>query len=248
MITAPPVIREKYRDLSSEKRLVVLARMQVPANRTPVDRAVLLVLKTLSQRANELQREHERLGAELDQLVTAANPALRAAYGVGPDTAAQLLLTAGGNSDRLRSEAAFAALCGASPIPASSGKTVRHRLSRGGDRAANGALYRIALVRMSSDARTKEYVARQRAAGFTNKEILRKLKRAIAREIFRLLTTPVAVPSVDDLRPLRQTKNITLTAAANHLGVWPTTISELERGIRRNDDLAQTYREWLNVA
>lgn len=248
LITAPTPIREKYRDMASQKRLMVLARMQVPANRTPVERAVLLVLKTLAQRANELQREHERLGAELDQLVTAANPGLRAAYGVGPDTAAQLLLTAGGNPDRLRSEASFAALCGASPIPASSGKTTRHRLSRGGDRGANGALYRIALVRMSSDPRTKEYAARQREAGLSNKEILRKLKRGIAREVFRLLTTPVAVPTVEDLRPLRQSKNITITNAANHLGVWPTTISELERGTRRDDDLAQTYRDWLTVA
>jgi len=248
LITAPSVIREKYREMSSEKRLVTLARMQVKDNRTPVERAVLLVLKTLAQRCNELQREHERLGVELDQLVTAANPGLRAAYGVGPDTAAQLLLTAGGNPDRLRSEAAFAALCGASPIPASSGKTTRHRLSRGGDRGANGALYRIALVRMASDQRTKDYVARQRETGLSSKEILRKLKRAIAREVFRLLTTPVALPGVEDLRPLRQARNITLTTAANQLGVWPTTISELERGIRRNDDLAQTYRTWLNTA
>ena len=248
LVTAPSAIREKYRDLSSDKRLVVLARMQVPANRTPVERAVLLALKTLAQRCNELLREHERLGAELDKLVTEANPTLRAAYGVGPDTAAQLLLTAGGNPERLRSEAAFAALCGASPIPASSGKVTRHRLSRGGDRAANNALYRIAMVRLASDQRTKDYVARQREAGFSNKEILRKLKRAIAREVFRLLTTPVAVPGVDDLRPLRQSKNITLTAAANNLGVWPATISELERGIRRNDTLAKSYRDWLLAA
>lgn len=248
LVTAPTAIRERYRDLSSDKRLVVLARMQVPANRTPVERAVLLALKTLAQRCNELLREYERLGVELDQLVIEANPTLRAAYGVGPDTAAQLLLTAGGNPERLRSEAAFAALCGASPIPASSGKVTRHRLSRGGDRSANNALYRIAIVRLASDQRTKDYVARQREIGFSNKEILRKLKRAIAREVFRLLTAPVAVPAVDDLRPLRQSKNITLTAAANQLGVWPTTISELERGIRRNDDLARTYREWLTAA
>jgi transposase len=100
---------------------------------------------------------------------------------------------------------------------------------------------------MGSDQRTKEYVTRQREAGLSSKEILRKLKRAIAREVFRLLTAPVAVPTVEDLRPLRQAKNITLTAAANQLGVWPTTISELERGIRR-DNLAQTYRDWLAVA
>jgi transposase len=248
LITAPTVIREKYRDLSSEQRLVALARMQVPAHRAPAERAVLLALKTLAMRCNDLHSEHQRLGVELDQLVTAANPGLRAAYGVGPDTAAQLLLTAGGNPDRLRTEAAFAALCGASPIPASSGKVTRHRLSRGGDRGANSALYRIALVRMASDPQTKHYVTRQREAGFSSKDILRKLKRAIAREIFRYLTTPVDVPAVADLRPLRQAKNITLTAAAKQLGVWPTTISELERGIRRNDTLANTYRKWLTAA
>lgn len=248
LITAPTSIREKYRDLGSEKRLTVLARMQIPANRTATERAVLLALKTLAMRCNDLHREHQRLGLELDQLVTAANPGLRAAYGVGPDTAAQLLLTAGGNPDRLRSEAAFAALCGASPVPASSGKIVRHRLSRGGDRGANGALHRIALVRMSSDPRTQAYVSHQRQAGHSSKEILRKLKRAIAREVFHQLTTPVTTPSVADLRPLRQSKNITLTTAAHHFALWPSLISRLERGLQRNDQLAQTYREWLQAA
>lgn len=193
-------------------------------------------------------QEHAALGRELDHLVTAANPALRNAYGVGPDTAAQLLITAGGNPDRLRTEAAFAALCGASPMPASSGKTVRHRLSRAGDRAANNALYRIAPVRMRSDHRTKDYVTRHREQGYSSKEILRKLKRAIAREIFRHLTTPTPVAAVDDLRPLRQSKNITLTAAANHFTVWPTVISAIERGVRRDDSLTHAYREWLKTA
>ncbi|MGW2184149.1 transposase [Streptomyces sp. NPDC001732] len=89
---------------------------------------------------------------ELDQLVTTLNPGLRAAHGVGPDTAAQLLIIAGANPARLRTEASFAALCGAAPVPTSSGKTNRHRLSRGGDRAANAALYRIALVRLPGHA------------------------------------------------------------------------------------------------
>ena len=248
LITAPVAIREKYRDLNSDKRVAVLAQLRIRREQTPVERAVLLALKSLATRCVDLKREHDRLGVELDQLVTAANPGLRAVYGVGPDIAAQLLLTAGGNADRLRTDAAFAALCGASPIQASSGKVTRHRLSRGGDRAANCALYRIALVRMAGDQRTKDYVARQREAGSSSKEIQRKLKRAIAREIFRHLVTPVTVPDIEDLRPLRQAKNITLTAAANHLGVWPTAISELERGIRRNDDLANSYRIWLNAA
>jgi transposase len=248
LVTAPPAIRERYRTMGAEKRITVLARIQIRPDRDPIERAIMLALKTLAQRCVELTRERDKLEAELDQLVTAANPGLRAAYGVGPDTAAQFLLTAGGNPDRLRSEAAFAALCGASPIPASSGKVTRHRLNRGGDRMANSALYRIALVRMSSDPRTKDYVARQRQAGRSTGEIMRLLKRAIAREVFRYLTTPVTVPAVDDLRPLRQAKNITLTAAANELGVWPITISELERGLRRNDELAENYRGWLRTA
>jgi len=248
LVTAPAPIREKYRQLGGDKRVQVLAGLQVRSAPAPLQRAVLLALKSLARRCVDLQREHHRLGIELDQLVTAANPGLRAVYGVGPDTAAQLLLTAGGNPARLRTDAAFAALCGASPIQASSGKVTRHRLSRGGDRAANNALYRIAVVRMAGNQRTKDYVARQRQTGFSSKEIQRKLKRAIAREIFRNLTTPVTVPAIDDLRPLRQHKNITLTTAAHHLDVWPTTISELERGTRRNDQLATTYRQWLKTA
>ena len=101
----------------------------------------------------------------MDVLVRQINPALRTAYGVGADTAAQLLATAGANPHRLRNEASFAALCGAAPVPASSGKITRHRLSRGGDRAANNALYRIALVRMSAHPQTRDYVQRQVANG-----------------------------------------------------------------------------------
>jgi transposase len=248
LVTAPADIREKYRALSGEKRITALAGMRIRATRPAMERAVLMGLKSLATRCHHLREEHERLGKELDHLIAAANPGLRAAYGVGPDTAAQLLITAGGNPDRFRSEAAFAALCGASPIPASSGKTIRHRLNRGGDRAANSALHRIALVRMSSDQRTKNYVTQQRAKGLSSKEIQRKLKRAIAREIFRYLAAPVTVPTIEDLRPLRRSKNLTLTTAANHFHVWPATISELERGRRRDDTLAQAYRDWLQAA
>ncbi|MET8745667.1 IS110 family transposase [Streptomyces sp. NPDC004728] len=182
------------------------------------------------------------------QRVTAHDPGLRAAHGVGPDTAAQLLVTAGGNPDRMRTEASFAALCGAAPVPASSGRTNRHRLSRGGDRGANAALYRIALVRMSSDSRTREYAARQTAAGRTKKEVIRLLKRAIAREMFRCLTTTVTIPGTAGLRPMQQAKNITLTAVAQHFGVWPTVISRLERELSRDDDLTHAYRDCLQAA
>ena len=132
-------------------------------------------------------------------------------------------------------------------MPASSGKTTRHRLSRGGDRAANKALHRIALVRWSHDPRTRDYVARQLAAGRTKKDVLRLLKRAIAREMFKHLTAPCPIDDYSDLRPTRQAKNITLTAVAHHFDVWPIDISRLERGLNRDDTLAANYREWLNT-
>ncbi|MEU7554331.1 IS110 family transposase [Streptomyces sp. NPDC044571] len=246
LFAAPESIRAKYGQLKGTDRTDALARLRPAGDAVHV--AVLASLKILARRVKALTAEHTALTKALDSEVTVHNPGLRATYGVGPDTAAQLLITAGGNPERMRTEASFAALCGAAPVPASSGKTNRHRLSRGGDRAANAALYRIALVRMSADSRTREYVARQTAAGRTKKEIIRLLKRAIAREIFRCLTTPVTVPAIADLRPLRQSKNITLTAAADHFGVWPATVSALERGIRRDDDLALAYRDWLRAA
>lgn len=113
---------------------------------------------------------------------------LGGAHAPGLMCAAQLLLTAGDNPERLRSEAGFAALCGVSPVPASSGKTVRHRLNRGGDRAANSALHIIAIGRLRTDARTKDYVARRIAEGHSKLEAIRCLKRYIAREVFTLIT------------------------------------------------------------
>jgi transposase len=115
-------------------------------------------------------------------------------------------------------------------------------------RAANNALHRIALVRMSSDARTRAYVTRQLDKGRTKTEILRLLKRAITREMFRLLTRQCDIDDYRDLRPTRQTKNITLTTVAAHFGLWPIDISRLERGLKRDDTLAPNYRQWLAAA
>ncbi len=120
--------------------------------------------------------------------MTAINPNLAAANGVGTDVAGQLLVTAGENHDRLTSEAAFAMLCGAAPIPASSGKTTRHRLNRGGDRHANAALYRIVLCRLRWNPNTRAYAERRTKDGLSKKEIIRCLKRYVAREIYQLLS------------------------------------------------------------
>jgi transposase len=248
VVSAPDSVREKYRGLTTFRLIESIARCRPDALAEPWAQSVLVAAKMLAQRVQFLEAQAQALQAQIDVFVTEANPGLRAAYGVGADTAAQLLITAGANPHRLHHEAAFAALCGVAPAPASSGKTNRHRLSRGGDRAANNALHRIALVRMSSHQPTKDYVQRQLAKGHSKMEILRKLKRAIAREIFKLLTRQIAVPEYSDLRPTRQAKNITLTAAANHFGVWPTVISRIERGLQRDDTFADTYRNWLKAA
>ncbi len=248
LVSAPDEIREKYRSLTTFKLIEALARCRPDAKTDRRARSVLIACKALAERIRFLEAQDNDLSNQIEALVTELNPALRAAYGVGTDTAAQLIITAGTNPHRLHSEAAFAALCGTSPVPASSGKTTRHRLSRGGDRAANNALFRIALVRMSNHQPTKDYVERQLTRGLSKRDILRKLKRAIAREMFKLLTQPVAVPDYADLRVTRRAKNITVTAAANHFGVWPTVISRLERGLKRDDQLAATYRDWLAAA
>ncbi|WP_235624393.1 transposase [Mycolicibacterium senegalense] len=250
LVSAPDAVREKYRGLTTLKIIEAIARCRPDTVSDRWAQSLLVAAKLLAQRVQFLETQAEALEAQIDALVTEANPGLRAAYGVGADTAAQLLITAGANPHRLHSEAAFAALCGVAPVPASSGKTNRHRLSRGGDRAANNALHRIALVRLSHHQPTKDYAQRQLRNGHSKSkvEVLRKLKRAIAREMFKLLTRQIAVPEYTDLRPARQAKNITVTAAANHFGVWPTVISRIERGLQRDDTFAETYRQWLQVA
>ena len=140
----------------------------------------------------ELGERAGELDAALEQLTKRVGHRLLAQFGVGPQTAATLLVTAGDNADRLRSEAALAALCGVSPLEASSGKTTRHRLNRGGDRAANNALWTISMVRMRSDPRTRAYVARRTAEGRSTKEIQRCLKRYIVRELYPLILADLA--------------------------------------------------------
>jgi transposase len=247
LIMAPEPVRARFRGLPTDKLVTTVLRCRGFAVE-PVVADTLVALKILAERHHDLGRQIKVLTARIDPVVTAANPALRAAIGVGPYVAAQLLITAGLNPDRLLSEGSFAALCGVAPVPASSGKTRHYRLSRGGDRQANHALHRIALNRMSHHQPTIAYVRRQTDRGRSKKEILRMLKRAICREIYRLLTRPCPVPVWDDLRPARQAKGLTLTAVAEHFGVWPATISTLERGLRRDDQLIANYRTWLAAA
>jgi transposase len=185
------------------------------------------------------------LDRTLDQLTARANPALRGAYGVGADVAGILLVAAGDNPGRLGRESSFAALCGVSPVQASSGKNVRHRLNGAGNRQANHALWRIAMVRLARDPATKAYVARRTTEGNTKREILRCLKRYIAREMFRHLTAPAQVPNASGLRTARQDAKLSLRTIASALRTTPIAISRLERGIKHDTDLTHRYQTLL---
>jgi transposase len=137
-----------------------------------------------------LREETKRLNRMLRPLIRQTAPTLLEVYGVGYDTAAKLLVAAGDNPERIRTEAAWANLCGVAPIPASSGKTKRHRLNRGGNRQANSALYHVVITRMRHDQKTRDYVARRLTEGKTMGEIARILKRYVAREVFKHLPHP----------------------------------------------------------
>jgi transposase len=153
-----------------------------------------LALASLGRRWLALNDEVTGLDAAIASRVRRTAPRLLERHSVGVQTAAQLLITAGDNPDRLHSEAAFAAVCGASPVQASSGKTVRHRLNRGGDRAANSALWTIANNRLMHDPRSRAYAAKRTALGNSRKEILRCVKRALARELYPLILDALALP------------------------------------------------------
>lgn len=246
-VTAPEQLRSRLGPLSTAERVERCAAFRPGGDLSDPQTAARAALRTLARRYQRLTAEMDELDAELDRLTAQANPALRATKGVGTDVAAILLVVAGQNPDRLTSEAAFAALCGVSPVQASSGKTSRHRLNRSGNRQGNHALWRIAMVRLTCDDRTKAYAAKRRAEGKTDREIVRCLKRYIAREIFRVLTKGGYVPDTSDLRPTRQAAGLTLTVVANHFNTWPARISALELGRTRNDDLENRYRNWLHT-
>lgn len=245
LVTAPIEVRQRFRRLSDTILIRTLAMTQPGPAITDTTSAVLTALRTLTRRHQQLTSEIGDLEANLGTLVTRTNPALRAAHGVGPVVAAHLLATAGDSPERITNQAAFAALTGTSPTPAPSGRTDKWRLNRGGDRQANSALHQIALVRLSSDPPTRAYAAKKRTEATTTKETLRCLKRAIAREMYSHLTRPQPVPTIDDLRPLRQSRNVSLETAAAHVNRWATDLSRLERGLRRDDQFTKQYRDWL---
>jgi transposase len=190
LVTAPDPLRQQLRGLPLA-RLVQVAAAARPGPLTDPQAATKFTLRELARRYQLLTAELERLDAQLAALAPKAAPGLLTRRGVGAQVASALLVVAGDNPGRLRSEAAFSMLCGSSPLEASSGKTIRHRLNRGGDRDANNALWTIAMTRLSCDERTQRYLARRTAEGKSKREIIRCLKRYIAREVYRDITTAV---------------------------------------------------------
>ncbi|MEI2276918.1 IS110 family transposase [Paenarthrobacter ilicis] len=247
LVSAPDKLRAKYRGMTSKAMLLALQRSRPAGYIADPEHVSLVTLKALAARCEALSAEIDAADAALQEILDAYAPLLCDLTGVGTEVASQLLITVGDNPGRLASEAQFASLVGVAPVPASSGKTTRHRLSRGGDRNANHALHSVVLVRMASCQRTRDYVAKRSAEGKSKREIMRCLKRYAARELYRQITNPRPAPSVADLRQTRFGLGLTLNAAAHSIGQWPSILSRFERGVIRNDTLATTYRDWLST-
>jgi transposase len=189
IITAPEQLRSELRRGRTLKARAALCLRLCPdlEHLAEPAQAAKLALRSLARRVDQLDQEIRELDTQLEQLVAAAAPRTLQLLGVGTQAASQLLVTAGQNIERLKGEAAFAKICGTAPIPASSGRTTRHRLDYGGDRQANRALHMITVCRLRHCERTRSYAARRTAEGLNRREIIRCLKRYIARQTYHTL-------------------------------------------------------------
>jgi transposase len=187
VVSAPDQLRCRLRGLPVGNLITEGAKLRPGWSADPVMAATKASVSSLAHRVQSLEGEITELDALLDPLLAATAPDLLALFGVGPDSAAALLMAAGDNPDRLRSEAAWAHLCGVSPLQASSGKVTRHRLDRGGDRQANAALWRIVMTRIAHDPKTTAYFEHRVKEGRSKPEVIRILKRYVAREVYRHL-------------------------------------------------------------
>jgi transposase len=192
LVITPEPLRADLDTLTDAALFRRCAALRPDSTTDPVLHAAKTVLRATARRIGDLNTHITALRRDRRTLVKALKPELLAQPGIGYDSAAQLLITFGENADRIHSEAAFAHLTGVAPIPASSGKTDRQRLNRGGDRQANRSLYVIAINRLRFDERTQAYAAKRAAESKSRRDIIRCLKRYIAREIYRLITTNTA--------------------------------------------------------
>jgi transposase len=202
LVTADPQLRESLAGLHRATLVRRCAQLPDPAGDRDVAATVVYTLRLLAGRVQHLTSEINDLTRRIRDVLADHAPQLLQRRGIGPDSAAALLITAGDNPQRLDDGAAFAALCGASPVEASSGRTRRHRLNRGGDRQANAALYRIAVTRLRCDPETRDYLDRRTAEGKTRREAIRCLKLYIAREVHSLIRNGPTLATADIGQPL----------------------------------------------
>lgn len=247
LITADDPMRRAYEGMTAAELMKSLAGAEGSG---VVGRATATALKGLASAWKAADEARHSLEASMRALLEANCPALLAMYCCGVSDAAALAVAAGDNPQRLRSEASFAALCGASPVEASSGKTKRHRLNRGGDRRANTALYMICIRRMGHDPRTRAYVLRHGGCGGpgNNKEIERRLKRYIAREAYHAIVHPFDLRDFIDGRELakaRKEAGLTQVEVAKALGVSSSSISDVENMHEPRRELAKKYAAWI---
>ena len=254
LTTAPEHIRERYRGLRTPIRMRRLAVCRPSGNM--VEQGMLVALKAAGKAWKALKEQADLLERSMRLILEEHARPLLDIYCASTVTAATLAIVAGDNPERIRSEAAFAKLCGACPIPASSGKTNRHRLNKGGNRQGNSALHHIAIVRMRYHQPTRDYVDRKTKEGKGKMEIIRCLKRFIAREAYRALisirtgATPIGEPPAERgrrLRELRVAHGITQQQIGDALGVHSSRISEIERGTRNLPELERRAALWIQT-
>lgn len=247
LVTAPEGFKAKYAGMETEDMMRSLSRKRTVGD--PVERALHSSLRSFASMWLEAKKHAASLEAEIKEIVEENAPALTALDECGALCAAQLAITAGDNPGRMKSKDAFAALCGVSPVAASSGEVTRHRVNLGGDRLANCALHRIVVTRMRHDERTKAYVEKKRAEGKSKKEIKRCLKRYVANEVYRALMDPKGVPDRQGsrLKEMRKSLGLTQRDVASMLLVSQAKISEIERNGRRYLDLEDRYCRALEM-
>lgn len=251
IVTAPAPIRERLGGMGTPALMMALSRKRKP--RDELERSLWESLRSLALSWRAAKKEAAEQQEAMRAILRANAPALLDVYCCGTVSAARLAIAAGDNPGRMAGESAFASLCGASPVEASSGKVKRYRLNRGGDRQANRALHTIARQRMRRDERTRLYVSKRTGDGKTRREIERILVRYIAREVYRALMHPMDAgrrsyeEAADSAKSQRLRIGATQAQAASALGVASARVSELERCVLVDESLLRRYRDWLDA-
>lgn len=248
LVSAPERVRTKYRPLKGASLYRKLGSCR-PNAEDDVAGPLLASLRALARTWLELDEKAGQLEGAMHRLIEANAPALLQVKGCGTVNAAELAIAAGDNPERIPSEASFASICGVSPIPASSGKTDRHRLNRGGNRQANKALHMIAVSRMSGDERTLAYMAKRKSDGKKKREAMRCLKRFIAREVYSTLRHPMRLKYArgEELAAMRKSLGLTQQQIARELNVPNVRLSEIERDVCPHEEIRREYDRYLNA-